>query len=85
MWCQIKEPEDKGFYCILRRDNGKHVINIVTTDISISLTKQYSLLSFVNTRIKVSKYQKKKENGHLALILLVPNLANTKSCQKSEK
>ena len=40
------------------------VIDMGHIDISITLLKQYSLLSLVNTYCNVSKYQK-HENGHL--------------------
>ena len=40
------------------------VIDMGHIDISITLFKQYSLLSLVNTYRNVSKYQK-HENGHL--------------------
>ena len=40
------------------------VIDMVHINISITLLKQYSLLSLVNTYINVSKYPK-NENGHL--------------------
>ena len=48
------------------------VIDMGNIDISITLLKQYSLLSLVNTYRNVSKYQK-HENGHLEkkLVLLV--------------
>ena len=44
--------------------NIRGVIDIGHIDISITLLKQYSLLSLVNTYRNVSKYQK-HENGHL--------------------
>ena len=47
-------------YGVTTRD----VIDMVQIDITITLLKQYNLLSLVNTHINVSKYQK-HENGHL--------------------
>ena len=44
--------------------NTRGVIDMGHIDISITLLKQYSLLSLVNTYRNVSKYQK-HENGHL--------------------
>ena len=43
---------------------NRGVIDMGHIDISITLLKQYSLLSLVNTYRNVSKYQK-HENGHL--------------------
>ena len=44
--------------------HSRGVIYMGHIDISITLIKQYSLLSLVNTYRNVSKYQK-HENGHL--------------------
>ena len=50
------------------RPCGRAVIDMVHIRISITLLKQYRLLSLVNTHINVLKYHK-NENGQLEKIL----------------
>ena len=58
--------QDNAKYVLisLLQYHSRGVIDMEHIDISITVLKQYSLLSLVNTYCNVSKYQK-YENGHL--------------------